>query len=178
MLQQDSPQRILAFGTWLPPEPALQMNRAVDALRESGESFRLNLTTANGNAIEAMGRAIGGQAIVRIRPLAGVKKDLAEANLRLKSVMEETEMLRGFAAASPWPLWAKGAKGKLIYANAAYAYATEAASVDDAISRIAEQSREARVGIEARQAQPVDGAVVGDERRGLGVTDERVLLDA
>jgi signal transduction histidine kinase len=134
VLQQDSPQRILAFGTWLPPEPALQMDRAVDALRETGESFLLNLTTSNGHAIEAMGRAIGGQAIVRIRPLTGVRKALAETNLRLKSVMEETEMLRGFAAASPWPLWAKGAKGKLIYANAAYAQATEA-SVEDAISR-------------------------------------------
>jgi signal transduction histidine kinase len=135
VLQQDSPQRILAFGTWLPPEPALQMDHAVDALRETGESFLLNLTTANGHAIEAMGRAIGGQAIVRIRPLSGVKKELAETNLRLKSVMEETEMLRGFAAASPWPLWAKGAKGKLIYANAAYAQATEAAGVDDAMAR-------------------------------------------
>ncbi len=135
VLQQDSPQRILAFGTWLSPEPARQMDHAVDALREAGESFLLNLTTSNGHAIEAMGRAIGGQAIVRIRPLAGVKKELAETNLRLKSVMEETEMLRGFAAASPWPLWAKGAKGKLIYANAAYAQATEASDVDDAIGR-------------------------------------------
>jgi signal transduction histidine kinase len=135
VLQQDSPQRILAFGTWLPPEPALQMDHAVDALRETGESFLINLTTSNGHAIEATGRAIGGEAIVRIRPLSGVKKELAETNLRLKSVMEETEMLRGFAAASPWPLWAKGAKGKLIYANAAYAQATEAASVDDAMAR-------------------------------------------
>ena len=135
VLQQDSPQRILAFGTWLPPEPALQMDHAVDALRETGESFLLNLTTSNGHAIEAVGRAIGGQAIVRIRPLSGLKKELAETNLRLKSVMEETEMLRGFASASPWPLWAKGAKGKLIYANASYAQATEAIGVNDAIDR-------------------------------------------
>jgi hypothetical protein len=35
--QQHPPQRILAFGTWLPPEPALQMDHAVDALREAGE---------------------------------------------------------------------------------------------------------------------------------------------
>src|SRR6202051_3739427 len=34
--QQFQPQRILAFGTWLPPEPALQMDHAVDALREHG----------------------------------------------------------------------------------------------------------------------------------------------
>src|SRR5262249_24490176 len=135
VLQQDSPQRILAFGTWLPPEPALRMDHAVEAMRETGESFLLNLTTANGQAIEALGRAIGGQAIVRIRQLSGVRKELAETNLRLKSVMEETEMLRGFAAASPWPLWAKGATGKLIYANAAYAQATEGATVDDAIGR-------------------------------------------
>src|SRR3954470_9526432 len=33
LVPQDSPQRILAFGTWLPPEPALQMYHAVDALR-------------------------------------------------------------------------------------------------------------------------------------------------
>jgi len=42
---QEQPQRILAFGTWLPPEPALQMDHAVDALRETGEPFLLNLTS-------------------------------------------------------------------------------------------------------------------------------------
>src|SRR6266850_7621054 len=133
--QQFQPQRILAFGTWLPPEPALQMDHAVDALREHGEGFLLNLTTSNGYAIEAMGRAIGGQAIVRIRELSGLRKELAETNLRHRALLEETEMLRGFAAAAPWPIWAKGAKGGLGYANAAYARATEATSIDDAIDR-------------------------------------------
>jgi signal transduction histidine kinase len=129
------PQRVLAFGTWLPPEPALQMDHAVDALRESGEGFLLNLTTANGHAFEAMGRAIGGQAIVRIRELGGVRRELAETNLRHKALLEETEMLRGFAAAAPWPIWAKRANGSLSYANAAYARATDATSVADAIGR-------------------------------------------
>ena len=91
---QNSPQRILAFGTWLPPEPALQMDHAVDALRESGEGFLLNLTTSTGRAIEAMGRAIGGQAIVRIRELGGLRRELAESNLRYKALQEETELLR------------------------------------------------------------------------------------
>jgi signal transduction histidine kinase len=134
-LQQDSPQRILAFGTWLPPEPALKMDHAVDALRETGEAFLLNLATANGRAIEAMGRAIGGQAIVRIRELSGLRQELAETNRRLTSLTEETEMLRGFAAAAPWPIWAKGAEGNLIYANPAYAQTTEASTVPDAIER-------------------------------------------
>jgi signal transduction histidine kinase len=134
LLQQDAPQRILAFGTWLPPEAAMQMDHAVDALRETGEAFLLNLTT-NSHAIEAMGRAIGGQAIVRIRELAGLRRELADTNHRLKSLFEETEMLRGFAAAAPWPIWAKGANGNLVYANAAYAQTTEANSVADAIRR-------------------------------------------
>jgi signal transduction histidine kinase len=133
--QQYQPQRILAFGTWLPPEPALQMDHAVDALREHGEGFLLNLTSANGRAIEAMGRAIGGQAIVRIRELSGLRRELAETNLRHKALLEETEILRGFAASAPWPIWAKRAKGGLSYANAAYARATEAVSVTDAIDR-------------------------------------------
>jgi signal transduction histidine kinase len=134
-LQQDSPQRILAFGTWLPPAPALKMDHAVDALRETGEAFLLNLTTASGRAIEAMGRAIGGQAIVRIRELSGLRQELAETNRRLTSLTDEAEMLRGFAAAAPWPIWAKGVKGNLIYANPAYAETTEASTVPDAIER-------------------------------------------
>jgi signal transduction histidine kinase len=133
--QQYQPQRILAFGTWLPPEPALQMDHAVDALREAGEGFLLHLSTSNGRSIEAMGRAIGGQAIVRIRELGGVRRELAESNLRYKTLVEETELLRDFAASVPWPIWAKSAQGQLRYANTAYAKATEAAGVADAIHR-------------------------------------------
>ncbi|MGN6411109.1 MAG: ATP-binding protein [Nitrobacter sp.] len=137
LLPQDAkqPLRILAFGTWLPPEPALQMDHAVDALRTAGEGFLLNLLTSAGRTVEAMGRAIGGQAIVRIRDLGGLRRDLAEMTLRHNSLREETEMLRAFAAAAPWPLWARGGDGKLNFANAAYARATEAASATDAIER-------------------------------------------
>jgi signal transduction histidine kinase len=132
---QQPPQRILAFGTWLSPEPALQMDHAVNALREAGEGFLINLTTTTGRSIEAMGRAIGGQAIVRIRELSGLRRELAEMTLRHKGLLEETEMLRGFAAAAPWPIWAKRAAGGLLFANAAYARATEAANVTEAVQR-------------------------------------------
>jgi signal transduction histidine kinase len=132
---QESPQRILAFGTWLPPGSAPQMDRAVDTLRESGEGFLLNLTASNGHAVEVLGRAIGGQAIVRIRELSGVRQELAETNLRHKALLQETEMLRSFAQAAPWPIWARHTDGSLQYANSAYAKAAEAASAQDAIER-------------------------------------------
>src|SRR3954447_1128117 len=101
-----SPQRILAFGTWLAPEPALQIDHAVNALRDAGEGFLLHLTTSTGRSIEAMGRAVGGQAIVRIRELSGLRRELAEMTLRHNVLSEETAMLRGLAAAAPWPIWA------------------------------------------------------------------------
>ena len=132
---QQQPQRVLAFGTWLHPEQALQMDHAVDALRGSGTSFALHLVTSTGRAIEAIGRAIGGQAIVRIRELSGVRRELAETTQRFKTLQDETETLRTFAAALPWPLWARRADGTLMFANAAYAHAVEAGSVQDAIER-------------------------------------------
>ncbi|MDR3466497.1 MAG: PAS-domain containing protein [Xanthobacteraceae bacterium] len=132
---QQPPQRILAFGTWLQPEQALQMDRAVDALRGDGTSFALNLTTAAGRTIEALGRAIGGQAIVRIRELSGVRRDLAETSLRLKQIQDETETLRAFAMALPWPVWVRRTDGTLTFANDAYAQAAEVTSVDEAIAR-------------------------------------------
>ncbi len=133
--QSQPAQRLLAFGTWLLPEPALQMDRAVEALLETGEGFLLHLTTASGRAIEAMGRAIGGQAIVRIRELSGLRRDLADLTLRHKALQEDTEALHGFAAAAPWPLWTRRASGALSFVNTAYAQATEAASVSEAINR-------------------------------------------
>src|SRR5262245_60461980 len=167
----NSPQRILAFGTWLPPEPALQMDHAVDALGGAGEGLLLNLSTSNGRAIEAMGRAIGGQAIVRIRELGGLRRELAEANLRYRTLQEETELLRDFAAAAPFPMWARSAEGNLRYANSAYVRATEGTSVADAINRNlellatdqrAEMNRVLRDHLSFSARLPI---VVGGERR-------------
>ncbi|WP_322514759.1 PAS-domain containing protein [Rhodopseudomonas palustris] len=129
------PQRVLAFGTWLPPEPALQIDHAVDALLDKGEAFLLHLTTSTGRSIEAMGRAVGGQAILRIRELSGVRRELAEMSRRFKALQDETEMLRGFADAAPWPIWTRRASGELNFANAAYARAADASSPADAVSR-------------------------------------------
>ncbi|PYF02356.1 PAS/PAC sensor signal transduction histidine kinase [Rhodopseudomonas faecalis] len=127
------PHRVLAFGTWMAPEPALRMDHAVDALLESGESFVLNLVTSTGRSIEAMGRAVGGQAIVRIRELSGLRRELAEMTDRYRALHEETEMLRDFAFAAPWPIWTRRANGELTFANAAYARAAEATSITDAV---------------------------------------------
>jgi len=127
--------RVLAFGNWLAPEPSLRLEQAVEALRNDAVGFELSLTTANGRSVETVGRVVGGQAMVRIRELSGLRRDLADMTLRYNTLMEETEILRGFAAAIPAPVWARRANGTLSFANPAYAMATEAMSSADAVSR-------------------------------------------
>ena len=55
------PQRVLAFGSWLDPDKAQAMERAVDELRAEGTSFSMQVMTLADQAIEAEGRAVGGQ---------------------------------------------------------------------------------------------------------------------
>jgi signal transduction histidine kinase len=129
------PQRILAFGSWLAPEPSLRLERAVDALRNDAESFSLQLTSLTGRSLEAAGRVVSGQAILRLRELTSLRRELAEMTIRYNELAEETEGLRGFAAAIPAPVWARRANGTLSFANNAYAIATEAASPAEAITR-------------------------------------------
>jgi hypothetical protein len=46
------------------------------------------------------------------------------------------------------------------------------------ILAVPEQRGEARVGVKTRPTEPVDGAVLGDERGRLAIPDESVVLDA
>ena len=50
-------------------------------------------------------------------------------------VLEETDTLRSFFAALPWPVWSLRKDGTLVYANAAYAQATGAGDAADAVAR-------------------------------------------
>ena len=43
---------------------------------------------------------------------------------------------------------------------------------------VADQPREAGIRVEARNAQPVDGAAARDQRGGVRIADETVVLDA
>ena len=77
-----TPQRVLAFGSWLPADQAQAMEHAVDALRANGEGFSMALITLAGRPVEAEGRAIGGRAVLRLRDASGIKRELAELNAR------------------------------------------------------------------------------------------------
>jgi signal transduction histidine kinase len=125
----------LAFGTWLQPESAARLDRALARLRERGEPFILTLSTVPGRLIEAAGRTAGGLAIVRFRDLSGDRLVRAEVEARYELLAAEVEAMRALLAAVSMPVWLRGANGRLVWVNKAYAAAVDAANEADAVDR-------------------------------------------
>ena len=82
--------------------------------------------TLDGRAIEADGRAIGGRAVLRLRDVSGLKRELAELNARHEKLLSEVESLRTLIDALPSPVWTRDIAGALAFVNTAYARAVEA----------------------------------------------------
>jgi signal transduction histidine kinase len=131
----DAPERVLAFGTWLEPDAARDMERAVDALRARGVGFAMTVTTLAGRVIEARGQVIGGLAILRLHEVSGVKHELAELARRHREHVDDSAALRTLLEAVPTPVWARDGAGKLTFANRAYARAVEAGDGAEAVER-------------------------------------------
>jgi signal transduction histidine kinase len=134
----DTPQRVLAFGSWLEPDKAQAMERAVDAMRARGEGFSMQVITLAGRAIEAEGRAIGGRAVLRLRDASGLKRELAELGARHEKLTAEMDSLRSLVDVLPAPVWARDVDGTLTFVNPAYARAVEAKDTADAMTRALE----------------------------------------
>ena len=129
------PERVLAFGTWLEPGKAQALERSVDALRATGEGFSMPLVTLAGQTIEAEGRAIGGLAVLRLRELSGVMRELAELNARHEKLAGEFQSLRTLIEAIPSPVWIRDVTDSLVFVNSAYAHAVDARDPEDALAR-------------------------------------------
>ena len=131
----DAPHRLLAFGTWLAPAAARDMEHAVDALRARGISFAMTVTTLSDRIIEAEGHVIGGRAILRLREVSGVKYELAELTARHRKHIDDTAALAALIEALPSPVWTRDDAGKLVFVNSAYARAVEAKDAAEAVDR-------------------------------------------
>ena len=131
----ETPQRVLAFGTWLEPETAGEMERSVDALRARGVAFAMTMATFAGRILEAKGQVTGGRAILRLREVSGIKQELAELARRHQKQLEDTAATRALIEAVAAPVWARDDAGKLVFANQAYARAVEAQDGAEAVDR-------------------------------------------
>jgi signal transduction histidine kinase len=129
------PERVLAFGAWLEPADAQRVEQAVDMLRAEGRGFAMALTTLSGRPVEVEGRAVAGRAVLRLRDVSGVERELSEVAARHDKLAGDVATMRGVLDSLPAPVWARDAEGRLIFANAAYARAVEATDATDAVAR-------------------------------------------
>ena len=130
-----APERVLAFGSWLEPAAAQRIEQAVATLRGEGRGFVMTLTTSAGRPIEAEGRAVGGRAVLRLRDVGGIERELIDLATRHDKLTGDVATLQGLLESLPAPVWARDAQGALIFANSAYAHAVEAADATDAVAR-------------------------------------------
>jgi signal transduction histidine kinase len=128
-------QRVLAFGAWLSAAAAQQIEGAVDTLRAEGRGFIMQLTTRAGRPLEAEGRAIGGSAILRLRDIGGLERELTELKHRHAQLTQDLGTLHRLVDTLPAPVWARDTDGRLVFVNAAYARAVEAADAGEAVAR-------------------------------------------
>ncbi len=125
----------LAFGTWLLPESAGRLDRAVARLRDRGEAFKLVIATHSNRLIDVTGRAVGAVAVLRFRDLTGDRLARAEVETRHALLVAEVDAMRAMLSAAPMPAWLRDDKGRLIWVNDAYAVAVEAKDGEDAVAR-------------------------------------------
>ncbi len=132
------PERVLAFGSWLEPAAAQRMEQAVETLRNDGRGFTMTLTTTTGRPIEAEGRAVGGRAVLRLRDVSGIERELIDLAARHDKLMSDVETMKALLDSLPAPVWARDESGRLVFVNSAYARAVEAKDSTDAVAREAE----------------------------------------
>ena len=79
-----------------------------------------------GGHIEADGRATGGRAILRLREVAGRKRDLAKILEQHRLLVRDTLAGRTLLNALPLPVWFRHSDGRIEWVNDAYVKAVEA----------------------------------------------------
>jgi len=144
---------LLRFGRWLDLASAQELKRGLDALFADGRPFSSLLKTSAGGHVEADGRAAGGRAILRVRDVAGRKRDLARILDQHRQLVRDTLAGRTLLDALPMPAWLRGADGRLQWVNEAYVKAVEAGSEAEVRERQIEL-------LETRQREAVGAALV------------------
>ncbi len=186
-----SQPELLRFGLWLDQRAAQSLKAALDSLFAQGRAFNLILKTAAGGHLEADGRAAGGRAVLRLRDVAGYKRDLSTILDLHSGLARDIRSSRALLDALPSPAWLRADDGRLTWVNTAYVAAVEARSDNEVLKSQIElmESRQRnaaslilRQGKTYRDRLPL---VIKGERRphdvvivGLGDATAGVAIDA
>jgi signal transduction histidine kinase len=116
---------LLRFGTWLEPASAEELKSGLDQLFNAGRPFNLLLKTTAGGHLDADGRTAGGRAVLRLRDVAGYKRDLLRIIDQHRQLARDIRASRALLNALPMPVWLRGPGGRIEWVNKAYVSAVE-----------------------------------------------------
>lgn len=126
---------LLRFGQWLEPKSAETLKLSLDALFLEGRAFTIILRTILGGHLEADGRATGARAVLRMKDIAGYKRDLGHIIDQHLALARDIRASRAILDALPMPAWLKDQHGRIAWINRAYVDAVEAQSPAEVIER-------------------------------------------
>ncbi|MDQ0562782.1 signal transduction histidine kinase [Rhizobium mesoamericanum] len=128
---QDS--EFLAFGLWLKSRSASELERAIDRLRGSAQSFDMVVETHREEILEAQGRVSGGRAFVRFVALNNLRAELAELKIERDRLLSSISAFQSMLDAIDLPAWQRDSDGRLTWVNHAYGEAVEASTPAQAV---------------------------------------------
>ncbi len=123
----ENPNTLVHFGQWLEAAGARDLKAGLDQLFTIGRPFNLLLRTTAGGHVEADGRVSGARAILRLRDVAGSRRDLARIMDQHRGLARDITLSRSLFGALPMPVWIRGTDGRIEWVNKAYVTAVEAA---------------------------------------------------
>ncbi|MEQ8268652.1 MAG: PAS-domain containing protein [Parvibaculum sp.] len=166
--------------TRLEPENAGRLNTAVQRLRTRGARFSLHVQSIDGRTFEAEGRPAGALAVLWLRDVTGERAEVSRLKERLRQAEFARDRFDEHIGSAPFPAWRRGEDGALVWVNAAYARAVDAASPADAVTRglelLGEETLSAlRRGLFDRsRARERSHAIMAGERRALDIVEQRL----
>ncbi len=127
--------QLLKFGSWLEPAALHDLNQALDRLFSDGQAFNVFLKTTAGGHVEADGRATGTRAVLRLRDVAGTKRDIVHILDQNRKLVRETRNYQALLNALPIPAWMRDHEERIHWVNEAYVAAVEAADAVEVCER-------------------------------------------
>lgn len=147
---------LLRFGMWLEERSSSALKAALDDLVTEGRGFSIVLRTLSEGYVEAEGRASAGRGILRLRDVAGLRRDITMILNHQETLTRSISSARSLLDALPMPVWFKTADGQISWVNAAYVRAVDASSVEEVKERQIEL-------LETRQRKNVQDALTSGD---------------
>ena len=173
----DGRSEFLAFGRWLRADSAAALDRAVVSLRDKARSFALVVETTKGVPLDAVGRTIGGLAVISFASLGDVEAARATLEVDNRALNEALGTLRRLLDRIDMPVWTRDVDGRLSWVNSAYARNVEVAEPTTAVNENREllgTVARQKIERERREGQWFHdhlSTVVGGDRHVFDVTD-------